>query len=136
MHGVVERLERLLTLLVLLCLGISMSRGLLEALDWRGVGVAVALVLLVRPLSGLVSLMPLTRRERGMNTRERLVTSFFGVRGVGSLFYLAYAAGQADFADVRWLWSTVAVTIGLSVLVHGVLAKPAMGWLERHEEQT
>ena len=37
MHGVVERLERLLTLLVLLCLGIAMSHGLLSALDWRGV---------------------------------------------------------------------------------------------------
>ncbi len=37
MHGVVERLERLLTLLVLLCLGIAMTRGLLDALDWRGV---------------------------------------------------------------------------------------------------
>ena len=45
MHGVVERLERLMTLLVLLCLGIAMSRGLLDALDWRGVLVGVALIL-------------------------------------------------------------------------------------------
>ena len=40
MHGVVERLERLLTLLVLLCLGIAMSRGLLSrstgAGSWPG----------------------------------------------------------------------------------------------------
>ena len=79
--------------------------------------------------------MPFDPPGRGMNNRERLVTAFFGVRGVGSLFYLAYAAGQADFADVRWLWSTVAFTIGLSVVVHGVLAKPAMGWLERHAER-
>ena len=31
MHGVVERLERLFTLLVLLCLGMAMTRGLLDA---------------------------------------------------------------------------------------------------------
>ncbi|MET0839635.1 MAG: cation:proton antiporter [Marmoricola sp.] len=134
MHGVVERLERLLTLLVLLCLGIAMTRGLLDALDWKGVAAGLALVLLVRPLSGLVSLMPFARRGHGMGKRERLVTAFFGVRGVGSLFYLAYAAAH-DFDDVRWLWSTVAFTIMVSVLVHGVLAKPAMAWIERAEER-
>jgi NhaP-type Na+/H+ or K+/H+ antiporter len=103
---------------------------LLEALDWRGVGAGVALVLLVRPVSGVLSLMPFARRGHGMDHRERLVTAFFGVRGVGSLFYLAYAAGHAHFDDVRWLWATVAFTITLSVVVHGVLAKPAMKWLE------
>jgi NhaP-type Na+/H+ or K+/H+ antiporter len=135
MHGVVQRLERLLTLLVLLCLGIAMSRGLLDALDWRGVVAGTVLVLLLRPLSGVLSLMPLARHGHGMDARERLVTAFFGVRGVGSLFYLAYAAGEADFTDMRWLWSTVAFTIGLSVVVHGVLAKPAMNWLEVNQER-
>ncbi len=131
MHGVIERLERLFTLLVLLCLGISMTRGLLDALDWRGVVVAVLLIVLIRPISGVLSLLPWADRSHGMDNRERLVTAFFGVRGIGSLFYLAYAAGQADFVDVRWLWATIAFTIGLSVLLHGVLAKPAMAWLER-----
>lgn len=136
MHGVVERLERLFTLLVLLCLGIAMSRGLLEALDWRGVVVGLALVLLLRPLSGIIGLMPFRRSGHGMTGRERLVTAFFGVRGVGSVFYLAYAAGHADFDEVSWMWSTVAFTIALSVVVHGVLAKPAMNWLERQHEGT
>ncbi len=53
MHGVVERLERLMTLLVLLVLGHGDDpQGLLEHLDWRGVAVALALVLVVRPLAG------------------------------------------------------------------------------------
>ncbi len=135
LHGVIERLERLLTLLVLLCLGIAMSRGLLDALDWRGVLVGVSLVLVVRPLVGVLSLVPFAQRGHGMDNRERLVTAFFGVRGVGSLFYLAYASGHADFAELRWLWATVAFTIGLSVLVHGVLAMPAMAWLEGERDQ-
>ena len=63
------------------------------------------------------------------------MTAFFGVRGVGSLFYLAYAAGQAHFEDLRWLWATIAFTIALSVLVHGVLAKPAMSWLEVNRQR-
>ncbi|MCW2846551.1 MAG: sodium/proton antiporter, family [Marmoricola sp.] len=135
MHAVVQRLERLLTLLVLLCLGIAMTRGLLDALDWRGVLVGVLMILVLRPLSGLVSLMPFARSGHGMGPRERLVAAFFGVRGVGSLFYLAYAAGQADFPHLRWLWATIAFTIGLSVLVHGMLAKPAMRWLDVNLER-
>jgi sodium/hydrogen antiporter len=53
------------------------------------------------------------------------------VRGVGSIYYLAYATGQAHFPDQRLLWSTVAFTIVLSVLVHGVAATPVMRWLEK-----
>ena len=41
MHAVVERLERLMTLLVLLVLGMAMTRGLLDHLDWRGIVVAL-----------------------------------------------------------------------------------------------
>ena len=134
LHGVVERLERLFTLLVLLCLGMAMTRGLLDDLDWRGVLIGVALVLVVRPLTGILSLVPFSRRGHGMKPRERLVTAFFGVRGVGSLFYLAYAAGQTGFPDLPWLWATVAFTIALSVVVHGTLSKPAMDWLEHGEE--
>jgi len=130
MHGVVERLERLFTLLVLLALGMVMSSGMLSALDWRGALAGAALVLVLRPLSAMASLMPFAHVDHGMHMRERLVAAFFGVRGVGSLFYLAYAAGHAEFPGQEWLWATVAFTIALSVVVHGVLATPAMKWLE------
>ena len=56
------------------------------------------------------------------------------MRGVGSIYYLAYATGPAAFAEERWLWSTVAFTIVLSVLVHGVAATPVMRALERRRE--
>lgn len=122
MHEVAERLERLLTLFVLLVLGIALSRGLLEALDWRGVAIGIALVFLVRPLSGLVALSPRPSMDRG----QRWAAAFFGVRGIGSIYYLAYAAGEADELGVDWLWSTVAFTVVLSVFVHGMLASPVM----------
>lgn len=127
MHEVVERLERLLTLFVLLVLGIALSRGLLEALDWRGVAVGLALVFVVRPVSGLVALSPIAHRERPpLDRGQRWAAAFFGVRGIGSIYYLAYAAGEAPELGADWLWSTVAFTIVLSVFVHGVLASPVM----------
>lgn len=136
MHGVVERLERLMTLLVLLVLGIATTRGLFDHLDGWGIVVALALVFVIRPLSGWFGLAVARRREGpgSVGPREAVVTAFFGVRGVGSIYYIAYATGQASFPEVRWLWSTVAFTIVLSVFVHGVAATPAMAWLDRRRD--
>lgn len=134
MHGVVERLERLLTLAVLLCLGIASTRGLLDALDLRGVLVGLALLFLVRPLAGALALALAPRRRTatgGLGRSEIPAVAFFGVRGVGSLYYLAYATGHGHTADVPWLWSTVAFTVIASVLVHGTTATPVMLWLDR-----
>ena len=133
MHEVVERLERLFTLFVLLVLGIALTRGLLETLDWRGAVVGLALVLVIRPLAGLLALAPWARHPSsvgGMTAPEVWATSFFGVRGVGSLFYLAYAAGESGSLGADWMWSTVAFTIVLSVMLHGVLATPVMKRLD------
>jgi NhaP-type Na+/H+ or K+/H+ antiporter len=127
MHEVAERLERLLTLVVLLVLGIALSRGLLDHLDWRGVAIGAALLLVVRPLAGLVALSPSRgRRERSLTRGERWAVAFFGVRGIGSVYYLAYASGRADQLAGDWLWSTVAFVIVSSVFLHGVLATPVM----------
>lgn len=132
MHEVISRLERLLTLLVLLLLGISLSDGLLAALDWRGVVAGLALTFVLRPLAGLVALGVAPRPDPqpgGLNWRGRHTVAFFGVRGVGSLYYLAWATGESDLADAAWLWSTVAFTIALSVVVHGVVSTPVMNRL-------
>jgi sodium/hydrogen antiporter len=134
MHQVVERLERLLTLLVLLVLGIALTRGLLDELDWRGVGIGLALIFLVRPMAGMAALA--TRalpddQTGGLSGGERWAAAFFGVRGVGSVYYLAYAAGEVGAFAQDWLWSTVAFTVVASVLVHGVLAQPVMARLDR-----
>ncbi len=133
MHGAVERLERLMTLLVLLVLGMAMTRGLLEHLDWRGVLVALALVLVVRPLAGYVSLAVRPRpaaEDGGLDRGESAAVAFFGVRGVGSLYYLGYAASHQQLPDEPWLWSTVAFAVIVSVLLHGVTATPAMARLD------
>lgn len=131
MHEVVERLERLLTLAVLLFLGMATTNGLLSDLTVGGVLLGLALILVIRPLAGLVALSVRSRpgrRPGGLVPADRVAVAFFGVRGVGSLFYLAYAAGEMEVDDLRGLWSTVAFTIVASVLVHGIAATP---WLDR-----
>lgn len=129
MHDVAERLERLLTLFVLLVLGIALTRGLLDALDWRGVAIGLALLLVVRPVSGFVALAAFARRTHqtgGLDRGQQAAAAFFGVRGVGSIYYLAYASGEDPSLGLDWLWSTVGFTIVASVLLHGVLAVPVL----------
>jgi sodium/hydrogen antiporter len=126
MHEVAERLERLLTLFVLLVLGIALTRGLLASLDWRGVAIGLALIFLVRPAAGVLGLAPLGSRSSPLTGPQRWAAAFFGVRGVGSIYYLAYAAGDVEEFGADWLWSTVGFTIVASVLVHGALASPVM----------
>jgi len=139
MHQVIERLERLLTLTVLLLLGVALTNGLLGHLTWQAAAVGAALVFVVRPVAGILALRLGRGRDRVgdrvLSDREELVAAFFGVRGVGSLFYLAYATAEAEFGDVDLLWATVAFTVTLSVLWHGVTATPAMHWVERGREQ-
>jgi len=130
MHGVIEQLEVLLTLAVLLLVGVAATRGVLAALDWRGVVVGVAVLLVVRPLTGMVSLAGREPRA-DLSPVERWAIAFLGVRGVGSLYYLAYATGEHHWAEQSWLWATVTFTVVLSVLVHGVTATPLMRRVER-----
>ena len=133
MHALVERLERLITLMILLVLGMAMTRGLLEHLDWRGVVVGLALVLVVRPLAGTPHSPPSrapNHSTAGSTGASGSAVAFFGVRGVGSLYYLAYATSHHEVPGESWLWSTVAFTVVISVLLHGVTATPAMSRLD------
>jgi NhaP-type Na+/H+ or K+/H+ antiporter len=131
MHELISHLEHLLTLLLLLLFGATLPWGLLANLTWQGVVVGVLLVVVVRPLTAWVSLLrrlPLGSPE--LEPREMRTVAFFGVRGIGTLYYLAYATGLTGFDRGRDVWSAVAFTVLLSIVVHGVLATPVMNRLD------
>lgn len=134
MHEVIQRLELLLTLLLLMLVGVALADGLLSHLTWQAAAVGLALILVVRPVCALAALGRGHDRDTHgggqLGPRERLATAFFGVRGVGSIYYVAYAFGQASFAQAELLWATVAFTILASVLIHGVTATPVMRRLD------
>ncbi|TMR28826.1 cation:proton antiporter, partial [Nonomuraea zeae] len=131
LHGFVEQLERLFTAWLLLLLGGFVATGGLAPLTWRGAAVGLALVLVIRPLSGWLSQL---RGPAG--PRERRIISLFGIRGIGSLFYLAYALGHADFGvPPEELWAVTAFTVMLSVVLHGITATPAMNRLDGLRER-
>ncbi len=126
LHDFVEQIERLLTVLLLVLFGGAVVRGLLGPLTWQVVLVGLVVVLLVRPLVGWLSL-----RGGPGSSGERVAIAVFGIRGVGSFYYLAYATAEADFAGVELVWATAGVVVVVSVLAHGIAATPVMERLDR-----
>ena len=121
-----DQCERLLTAALLILLGGAVSIGILGALrpmDWV---FALAFVLVVRPLAGYVALM-----RTPLHARERWAVSVFGVRGMGSFYYLAFALNHGDFRDHPRLWAIVTLVVLVSILLHGMAATGAMARLDR-----
>ncbi|MDU0372418.1 cation:proton antiporter [Hymenobacter endophyticus] len=126
MHEFTDQLERLLIVVILILFGGAIVRGLLEPLTWAGAALGLFLLCILRPLGGILTL----GRSR-VTWPERIVISFFGIRGIGSFFYLAFAMHEAHFADGRQLWAITGFTVLTSIVVHGALATPVMDWLDR-----
>jgi NhaP-type Na+/H+ or K+/H+ antiporter len=115
-HGA-EQLEAILLALLLLWLGVFAASGALVGLRWQEVAFAAILILLLRPGVGWLAL--LGHRSRRM---PRWAVAFFGIRGMGSVFYIAYAQNHAEFEDIDAIWRIAVVTIVGSILVHGYAA--------------
>jgi NhaP-type Na+/H+ or K+/H+ antiporter len=127
LHDFVEQLERLLMMVLLVILGGALSGGgLLRAVSWPVVGFALLTLFLVRPLSGWISLW-----GRPEAADEKAVIAFFGIRGLGSVYYLAYALGQAPFEAPDLLWSAMGLIVLISIVLHGVTVTPVMRYLDR-----
>jgi NhaP-type Na+/H+ or K+/H+ antiporter len=125
LHHFVEQVERLLTVLVLLLVGAAMTDGLLAEVGWAEAGVAAVVLLVVRPAAAAVSL------AGGAGTRpERAAVAFFGVRGIGSIYYLAFAFAATDLQEQGRLYGLLALVVMGSVLLHGLTAGPVIGRLD------
>jgi NhaP-type Na+/H+ or K+/H+ antiporter len=126
LHDFVEQLERLLMMVLLVLFGAAVSQGkMLEAMSWPVIVFALVAIFLVRPLAGWLSL--LGSAEPG---DEKAVISFFGIRGVGSFYYLAFALGVAPFENAGVLWATVSVVALISIFLHGMMVTPVMRRLD------
>ncbi|MFN7101995.1 MAG: cation:proton antiporter [Pseudorhizobium sp.] len=132
LHDFAEQIERLLMMVLIVCFGMILGDGrIFAAISWEIVVVAVLTIFLIRPLFGWLSLIGLPNRAS-----EKLVISFFGIRGLGSFYYLAFATGQVTFGTEPTLWVTVFLIVLISIIVHGVAATPVMRRMDRNRWNT
>ena len=119
MHDLSEKSEQLLQITIMTLFGGAIAGGLLAPLTLELFLAAVAIVFIVRPVSGIVGLLGFDR-----SWSERLAISFFGLRGIGTFYYLAYGLNQAPFADPDVIWALAGTTILISGIVLGISATP------------
>lgn len=125
MHDFAEQVERLLMMLVLVLLGGAVAGGLLDSLTWKEIAFGLVLVFVIRPLAGWIGLLGAPH-----SMRERAVVAFFGIRGLGSFYYLAYGLNHGDFHGWDRLWAITGFVVLCSILVHGVTATPLMARID------
>jgi NhaP-type Na+/H+ or K+/H+ antiporter len=89
---------------------------------------AALLLFVVRPVS-----IALTLWRTNTTPMHRALIGWFGVRGVGSLYYLGYAGAHGIAgAEIQHIGAIVLVTIFMSVIVHGISVTPLMRWYDSH----
>lgn len=119
LHDFSQNIEHALTSLLLVGLGAALP-VLLPALDWAGASIGLGLILVVRPLVAWTALHGV------MTGRARRVVAFYGVRGVGSIYYLGYAGSHIALVNIPQLWAIIAFTVLASTVIHGFTAGFAM----------
>lgn len=117
--GFNEQLERISEITVVLIIGAMLSYTFLPS---AALWFAPLLFLLIRPASVWVGLLG------SRSTREqRWLTSWFGIRGIGSIYYLMYAINHGlDPALAEQLVAITLIVVSASIVVHGVSVTPLM----------
>ena len=132
LHDFAVVVERLMMATVLVLFGGAIAGGLLSSLSWRLVALGVVLLLVVRPAAGLLGFA-----GSGAPWIDRAVVAFFGIRGIGSFYYLSHALAQASFRErelvvaAEGLWAFVGFVVLVSIVLHGISASPVMDALDR-----
>ncbi len=122
LHDFSESIEHALTAVLLVALGTVLPK-LLADLTWTHAVIVLTLIIVIRPLSGWIGLI-----KTVLTRRDRAVVSVYGVRGIGSIYYLCYSGSHMEFTNETQLWSLVALAIFLSTLLHGF----SVGWAMDH----
>jgi NhaP-type Na+/H+ or K+/H+ antiporter len=123
-----EHLERLSELVLILLIGGTLF---LDSWSWRAVGLALFLFMVARPVSVLIGLL-------GTRTLwpTRSMVGWFGVRGIGSLYYLMFAIqhGLPEELALDLIQLTL-IAVTLSILVHGTSVKPLMSLFSAYRKR-
>jgi len=123
-----EQIEKLLEVAAILVLGAFLR--IEPVLHYAGKALLVAglLIFFIRPVGAWLSTI-----GSHIHPAKRLLMGWFGIRGVGSLYYLFYALGEGLKGELgeQIAWITY-ITVVISVILHGISATPLMNWYERN----
>lgn len=133
--GFNEQLERLAEITVVTLVGALLS---VTSFDYRALLLIVALILIIRPVA--VNLSLLGTKGGGSNIKiyraQRLLISWFGIRGIGSIYYLFYVVNRDLPPQLFSLFlSTTLWAVTASIVVHGISVTPLMNYYEKYTKR-
>lgn len=117
--GFNQQLEHIAEFIMVLLLGIMLS---VSGFSLEGFGLAVFLMMIVRPVAVMISLA-----GANVTWMQRNLMGWFGIRGIGSLYYLLFALQYDWLPDLTDRFVSLVLTVvATSVLVHGISSTPLM----------
>ncbi|MDQ3364565.1 MAG: sodium:proton antiporter [Myxococcota bacterium] len=123
-----DTIERLVEVGLIVVVGVA----LYQHWDSRALVLAGVLFCVIRPLAVHLALLPTPT-----TMRQRWLMGWFGIRGIGSLYYLGYALSHGvSGGTARELVGLTISVIAISVVIHGVSAQPLLASYERLLERT
>ncbi|MBK7677177.1 MAG: cation:proton antiporter [Candidatus Accumulibacter sp.] len=118
-RGFNEQLERIAELVIVLVVGAMLSY---TRVDWGTIGFVLLLLVVLRPLSVWIGLS-----GASVSGDQRLLISWFGIRGIGSIYYLMFALNHGLVGPLADEAITLTLTtVGVSIVVHGISVTPLM----------
>jgi sodium/hydrogen antiporter len=127
----IEQFEKLAELGMILLLGSLLRFEPMLRFASSTLMIGGLLLFVIRPMGAWISTI-----GANYGSARRWLFGWFGIRGVGSLYYLFYAMGgglQGDVAEMI-AWITLGIVV-FSILVHGISATPVMNWYERRTQR-
>jgi NhaP-type Na+/H+ or K+/H+ antiporter len=120
-HDGAEVVEKFAELALILLLGSLVTIGGLARAGVAGWLLVPVLLLVIRPAATALAFV-----GSELAGRDRAFIGWFGVRGIGSLYYVAVALGLGILSadEARTLFWTVTACVLVSIVVHGVTATP------------
>lgn len=128
LHDFNEELESFVVAVLFITIGFFIAFHYRILFDLEIMGTALLMVLIVRPLAGYASLV-----KTGLNPFQKFVLSSYGIRGIGSLYYLAYGLSAASFTDPKKLIAVTTATIFFSVIIHGITARHVQKYIKKYD---
>jgi len=126
-QGFNERLERIAEVAVVLVVGAMLP--FIDHLPANAAGFLLLLFLVVRPLSVGLGLL-----GAPVSGDQRILISWFGIRGIGSIYYLMYAINHGlPRSLAEEIIALTLATVVVSIVVHGISVTPLMSLYARRK---
>lgn len=126
LHSFTDQVERMLMAIVLILFGGTLIEKVFSIFSWQHLMFALLTVFLIRPVTAWFSVA-----NSNLHLEQKAAISFYGIKGIGSLFYLAFAISHADFHTSETLWSLTSWVVLSSILIHGISASVVMQRIEK-----